>query len=254
MQELDPHRYARQLALPGFGEAAQARLMGSSVLLVGLGGLGSPVAGYLAAAGVGQLAINDFDTVHQSNLHRQTLYDEGDIGARKAIAAARRLERLNSATQLRIIDERLDLAGLTVLAGKADLVLDCTDNFSSRRGINAACVHQGKPLVSGAAAGMDGHVAVFPCDRAGPCYQCFVEDVGDNFGDCEGNGILGPVTGVVGSLMAVEAIKVLTGFGNALAGRVAIYDGLNAEWKTLRLRRKPDCAECGGESKERNVD
>lgn len=241
----DADRYARQLALRGFGMSGQAKLSQSRVLLVGAGGLGSPAAAYLAAAGIGHIIVNDCDAVHISNLHRQTLYDESNIGARKTQAAEATLKRFNEAAQIRTIDERLAPEALTNLIGESDIVLDCTDNFASRQRINLGCVYHSRTLVSGAAAGMDGQVSVFACDRSGPCYQCFLDTVGDNLGDCEGTGILGPVAGVIGSLMAVEAIKSLTGYGKTLDGRLVIYDALNAEWKTLGLRRNPRCIACG---------
>ncbi len=241
----DTERYARQLALRDFGKPRQQSLLRSRVLLVGAGGLGSPAATYLAAAGIGHLVINDCDSVHLSNLHRQTLYDDSDIGARKARAAETRLRQVNSAVQVRSVDERLDSDALAELIGEADIVLDCTDNFATRQRINAGCIYHAKTLVSGAAAGMDGQVSVFACDRSGPCYQCFLDTVGDDLGDCEGAGILGPVTGIIGSLMAIEAIKSLTGYGKALAGRLVVYDALNAEWKTLALGRNPRCITCG---------
>ena len=246
----DASRYARQLALPGFGNAAQEKLAKSRVLVVGLGGLGSPAANYLAAAGLGHLTVNDFDIVQQSNLHRQTLYDETRVGERKTEAAADRLRLVSHNTRLQVVDARLDEQDMATLVSEVDLVLDCTDNFASREGINAACVRHSKTLVSGAAAGMDGQVSVFPCDGQGPCYQCYLDGIGDNLGDCQGNGILGPVAGVIGSMMAIEGIKVLVPLGNSLAGRVAIFDGLNGEWRTLKLQRNPACSTCGHRSAE----
>ncbi len=241
----DLSRFSRQLALRGFGAAAQEKLSKSRVLLVGLGGLGSPAAAYLAAAGVGQLIINDFDTVHLSNLHRQILYVDKDLGARKINAAGARLKAINPVLRLTLVDQRLDRETLADFVDSADLVLDGTDNFASREGINAACVRHGRTLVSGAASGMDGQVGVFSCDGDAPCYQCFLDGIGEHLGDCESQGILGPVTGVIGSLMAVEAIKLLTGLGEALSGRVIIYDGLNGAIKTLKLQRNPSCPACG---------
>lgn len=243
----ETNRYARHLALPGFDQAAQDKLANSSVLLVGLGGLGSPAAAYLAAAGVGHLLINDFDTVHESNLHRQLLYENKDVGERKIAAAARKIKKLNPQCHLTSIDERLPPEKLAEFVDKASVVLDATDNFASRKGINDACIRHKKILISGAAAGMDGQISVFSCDSDGPCYQCFLDGIGDNLGDCEGDGVLGPVTGVVGTLMALEAIKLVTGLGQPLLGQVMIFDGLNSAWKLLKLERNSDCAACGAD-------
>lgn len=243
----ESYRYARHLTLPGFDQAAQDTLSDASVLLVGLGGLGSPAAAYLAAAGIGHLLINDFDTVHESNLHRQLLYESTDVGKRKIAAAASRIKKLNPQCHLTSIDERLPPEKLAEFAAPVSVVLDATDNFASRKGINDACIRHKKTLISGAAVGMDGQVAVFNCDGVGPCYQCFLNGIGDNLGDCEGDGVLGPITGVVGTLMALEAIKLITGLGKPLLGKVMIFDGLNSAWKTLKLERNLDCTACGSE-------
>lgn len=237
-------RYARHLALPGFDPAAQAKLRDANVMLVGLGGLGSPAATYLAGAGVGHLIINDFDSVHESNLHRQILYTERDVGQRKPEKAAERISLINSETRLTVLDGRLNEEKLLAHVQAANLVLDGTDNFASRQSINDACVARDRPLVSGAVAATDGQIAIFPCDRAGPCYQCFLDNVHDNLADCEGTGILGPITGVIGSMMALEAIKLITGLGEPLCGRLLLFDGLNAEWKHLRVVRNFNCATC----------
>jgi len=186
--------------------------------------------------------------VHESNLHRQFLYTERDIGQRKVARAGDRLEQSNSETQLTLCDERMNEEALLAHVKVANVVLDGTDNFASRQLINAACVANHCALVSGAAAGTDGQIAVYPCDRAGPCYQCFLDNVGDNLGDCEGAGILGPITGIIGTLMALEAIKLITGLGKPLLARVMIFDGLNSDWKTLKLERNLDCDACGSDS------
>lgn len=241
-------RYARHLALPGFDQAAQEKLLDATVMLIGLGGLGSPAAAYLAGAGVGHLILNDFDSVHESNLHRQILYAERDIGQRKVAQAADRISQINSETQLTLRDERLNEEELSAHVKVANVVLDATDNFASRKGINDACIRHKKRLVSGAAAGMDGQISVFSCDGDGSCYQCFLDGVGDNLGDCDGDGVLGPVTGVIGTLMALEAIKLITGLGKPLLNRVMIFDGLNSVWKTLKLERNVKCAACGPDS------
>lgn len=238
-------RYARQLALRGFSDAEQKRLDAASVLLVGLGGLGCPAAQYLAGAGIGRLILNDFDTVRVSNLHRQTLYGDALVGERKLSAAAQRLAEINPEVAITVVDQRLDDPGLTEQVRDADLVLDATDNFATRMRINAACVAHQTALVSGAAAGLDGQVGVYPCDKTGPCYQCFAGDAVDELGDCEAEGILGPVTGVIGSLMAQEAIKLLAGFGRPLHGQLLVYDGARSVTRLLRIERQADCAACG---------
>lgn len=237
-------RYARQLALRGFTDAEQKRLDAATVLLVGLGGLGCPAAQYLAGAGVGRLVLNDFDTVRISNLHRQTLYGDALVGERKLSAAAQRLGEINPEVSITVVDQRLDDPGLNEQVRDADLVLDATDNFATRIRINAACVMHATPLVSGAAAGLDGQVGVYPCDRTGPCYQCFAGDADDELGDCEAEGILGPVTGVIGSMMALEAIKLITRIGRALTGQLLHFDGRIAEWRTLRIGRSANCPTC----------
>lgn len=238
------HRYARQLAIKGFGQTRQEQLNGARILLVGLGGLGCPAATYLASAGAGHLYLNDFDTVKESNLHRQTLYSDTDVGKRKTAVAAARLQALNPEARITTIDERLDAAALDAQVAEVDVVLDGTDNFATREAINAACLAHGRPLISGAAIGLDGQIGVYPCDREGPCYQCFLAGIGDNLGDCEGQGILGPITGVIGSLMALEAIKIVTNLGLPLAGRMLLFDGGNAEWKALVVKRRDGCQAC----------
>lgn len=244
---MDALRYSRQIALPQWGEAGQARLAAAQVLLVGLGGLGSPAALYLAAAGVGRIVLNDFDTVDRSNLARQILYVTADDGRRKSDAATEALSRLNPDVQVHALDRRLDAAGLRAEAAAADVVLDGSDNFATRFAVNGACVATGTPLVSGAAVRGEGQLAVFTPGRDdSPCYRCLYDEGGEDVGDCRGHGVFSPLVGVIGSLMAVEALKLLLGAGLPAAGRVCVYDALAGEFRHVRLARDPHCPACSG--------
>lgn len=238
-------RYSRHLALPDFGIAAQAKLAGSAVLLIGLGGLGSPAALYLAAAGVGRLLLNDFDAVDLSNLQRQILYGNAEVGQPKTGAAAARLAAVNPACKLECLDDRLDTAGLAQVLQRVDVVLDGSDNFGTRFAVNAAAMAAGKPLVSGAALRYEGQLAVFdPRDTASACYACLYEEVGEELENCRQNGVLAPLTGVIGALMAVETLKVLTGTGRPLTGRLLRYDAFSGEIRYTAFARDPACPVC----------
>src|SRR6185312_6300876 len=238
-------RYSRHLALPDFGAAAQQRLAQASVLVVGLGGLGSPAALYLASAGVGRLLLNDFDRVDLSNLQRQLLYRGTDVGKPKTAIAAGALAALNPACVLEQLDGRLDPAALADAINRCDLVLDGSDNFGTRFAVNQACIAARKPLVSGAALRYAGQLSVFdPRDAASPCYACLYPEGGEELEDCRQNGVLAPLTGVIGSLMAVEALKLLTGVGAPLVGRLLRYAALSGEMRHTRLKRDPACPVC----------
>jgi len=238
-------RYSRQIALPQFGEAGQQRIADGRVLIVGLGGLGSPAALYLAAGGVGRLVLNDFDRVDASNLPRQVLYREDDLDRPKAAAAAARLKAVNPDLQLEVLDQRLDDSALAAAASDCDVVLDCSDNFTTRSQINRACIVSGRPLVSGAAIRLEGQVAVFRHDLPGqPCYNCLYPEEDELLENCAGQGILGPVAGTIGSLMATETIKRLCDLPSELVGKVWLYDGLAGHSRSLRLRRRRNCAAC----------
>jgi len=238
-------RYSRQLALPPIGDAGQPTLAEARVLIVGLGGLGSPVSLYLAAAGVGTLVLNDFDQVDESNLPRQILFRDDDIGARKAEAAAARLRSVNPGAQLEVLDQRLNDEELTAAARDCDVVLDCSDNFATRSQINRACILSAKPLVSGAAIRLEGQVALFRHDLSGqPCYNCLYPEEDELLENCAGQGILGPVAGTIGSLMATETIKRICELPSELAGKVWLYDGLAGHSRSLRLRRRHNCEAC----------
>jgi molybdopterin-synthase adenylyltransferase len=239
-------RYARQVALPDVGEAGQARLRAASVLLVGLGGLGCPAAQFLATSGVGRLVLNDFDHVDESNLPRQILYAPADVGRPKVEAAKERLLALNPGVDVTCLAERLDVAALDAAVRSVDLVLDGSDNFATRFAVNRACVASAKPLVSGAAVRLEGQIAVFP-NRAGePCYSCLYDDEDEWLGDCQGNGVLAPVPGVIGTMMAMEALKLVLGWESALANRLLLWDAKRGEWQRVALRQDPACEVCRG--------
>jgi molybdopterin/thiamine biosynthesis adenylyltransferase len=235
-------RYARHLVLREIGGPGQQRLKAARVLIVGAGGLGAPAALYLAAAGVGEIAIVDPDTVALSNLQRQVLYATGDEGAPKVTRAAERLAALNPNVRIAPIDETLDEANARALIAGRDLVLDGTDSFATRFAVNAACVAEGAPLVSGAIGRWTGQIGVF---EGRPCYQCLVPEIPPDAETCSAVGVVGALAGVIGSMMALEAIKLLTGAGEPLTGRLLIYDALAAEVRTVRVGADPECPVCG---------
>jgi len=239
-------RYSRQIMLPQVDIAGQERLLAARALIIGAGGLGSPAAMYLAAAGVGHLVIADHDSVELSNLQRQLLHHDKDIGRNKVASAQETLTTINPDIQVSTIAQTLqgDALGDAVL--QADVVLDCSDNFATRFAVNRACVTHRTPLVSGAAIRMEGQVSVFD-SRIGnsPCYHCLYKEGEEDDQTCSGNGVLSPIVGIIGSLQALEALKVILSIGETLAGRLVIFDGLTHEWRTLSLRADPDCAVCG---------
>jgi adenylyltransferase/sulfurtransferase len=241
----DVDRYARHLALAQIGEAGQSRIRSGRALVVGLGGLGCPAALYLAASGVGELWLNDFDRVDRTNLQRQILYREADVGLRKTAAAKAALAALNGDVRLHEIDRRLDPEALREAVRRVDVVLDGSDNFATRFAVNEACRRERTALVSGAAIRLEGQLAVFRHDRdSGPCYRCLYGEGDETLENCAGNGVLAPLVGTIGSLMAVEALKVLVGRGDASLGRLLVLDALTLEWRTLSLPRDPACPVC----------
>jgi molybdopterin/thiamine biosynthesis adenylyltransferase len=236
-------RYARHLVLREVGGPGQQRLKNASVLIVGAGGLGSPAALYLAAAGVGTVMLADPDLVDRSNLQRQILYSETDVGRPKADAAADRLAALNPHIFVAGYEGAFDDASADELVAGVDLVLDGTDDFGTRLCVNAACVRHGKTLVSGAIGRWTGQIGVF---AGRPCYQCLVPEIPPDAETCVAVGVVGALAGVVGSMMALEAVKLITGAGEPLTGRLMIYDGLAGEARTVRVGRDPACPICGG--------
>ena len=241
-------RYSRQIMLPDFDIEGQQRLLDARVLVVGLGGLGCPVALYLAAAGVGELWLADFDTVDLSNLQRQVAHGTADIGRSKVASAADAIAALNPDTRIRCIDEKLEGRALAEAVAGVDLVVDACDNFATRFALNRACVEQRRPLVSGAAIRAEGQVICFDArDGDSPCYRCLYSD-GEDGGNpsCAENGVLAPLVGVIGSLQALETLKLLAGYGSAAVGRLSIFDAKTMEWRQLRVKRDPSCPVCGG--------
>jgi adenylyltransferase/sulfurtransferase len=241
----DPERYARHLALADVGADGQARIAAATILIVGLGGLGCPAAQYLAGAGVGRLILNDFDRVDRSNLPRQILFGDADIGELKVTAAARALARLNPAVAIETLPQRLDDAELAAAVARADSVLDCTDNFATRLALNRAAVAAGRPLVSGAALRFEGQIAVFENRPGDPCYRCVYSEDDELLGDCAGNGVLAPVPGVIGCLMAVAALGLAVTGHSAQNGRLSLWDAVCGSWQTIALARDPACPVCG---------
>jgi len=239
-------RYSRQIMLPQIDIEGQQKLLDANVLIVGAGGLGSPAALYLAAAGVGTLTIYDNDTVDLSNLQRQITHHTPDIGTDKVISTRQTLNQLNPEVKIKAIKQRLEGDQLNYEVMQADVVLDCSDNFTTRFAINSACVKQQTPLVSGAAIRFEGQVAVFtPGKNDSPCYNCLYHSDGEELQNCATNGVIAPLTGIIGSIQALEAMKLIMNIGEALTGRLLLLDGLTMEWNTMKLRKNPDCPTCG---------
>jgi len=237
-------RYARQIRLEQVQEAGQQKLLESRVLIVGLGGLGSPAAMYLAASGIGTLVLSDFDRVEPSNLQRQIIHHESDIGELKASSAKRSLHEINAACEVIALDWELDTGELTREIGAADLVLDCTDNFATRFRLNRLAVAAGTPLVTGAAIRLEGQIMTSLAD-GGPCYQCVYPQQLENEESCAMEGVLAPLVGVIGSLQALQAVRILTGHREQLRGVLLLFDAASMEWQRIRVPARPDCPVCG---------
>jgi len=237
-------RYSRQIMLPAFGIEGQQRLLAARVLIVGLGGLGSPVAMYLAAAGVGTLVVADFDQVDLTNLQRQILHTTDRIGMPKVDSARQTLAAINPGVRIEGFAGQVDDESLPALVAGADLVVDGCDNFATRFAVNRACVRGGVPLVSGAAIRSEGQVAVFPSRPGGPCYRCLYSAAGELDETCAANGVLGPIVGIVGSIQAVEVIKLLTGVGKPLLGRLLLIDAMTMAFRSVRIGPDPRCPVC----------
>jgi molybdopterin/thiamine biosynthesis adenylyltransferase len=240
--EVEVERYARHLVLREVGGPGQQKLKAARVLVVGAGGLGAPAALYLAAAGVGTIGLVDADTVSLSNLQRQVLYAAADVGRPKVEAAIEHLRALNPHTSVETHPVWLDRSNAKAVVSGYDLVLDGTDDFATRFAVSDACVVQGKVLVSGALGRWTGQVGVFPGQ---PCYRCLVPEIPPDAETCALVGVVGALAGVIGSMMALEAVKYITGAGEPLSGRLLIYDALAGDARTVRIGRDPQCPTCG---------
>ena len=237
-------RDARHLALPQVGADGQQRISEGKVLLIGVGGIGCAAAAYLASSGVGHLAVCDFDTVDATNLGRQVLYAQGHIGELKAEVAASRLRKINPSIEVTAISERLTGVALAEAVAAADVVLDGCDNFPTRFQVNAACVGESRRLVSGSAIRFEGQLAVFGPDYSeSPCFECLYVEADESLGNCAGNGVLAPVPGVIGTMMAVEALKYLAGIGSP-APLLRLYDAIASEFRRLGISKRRDCPVC----------
>ena len=239
-------RYSRQIMLPQMDVAGQQKLIDATVLIVGMGGLGCPAAMYLAAAGVGHLIIADDDLVELTNLQRQVAYSQSMIGEPKVVSAQQTLLGLNPDLKITALQKRLEGFELSEVVGQADLIVDACDNFTTRFAINSACIEHGKPLVSGAAIRMEGQVTVFDSrNPTSPCYQCLYSQGDDENASCSENGVMAPLVGIIGAVQAMEAIKLLTGIGESLTGRLLLLDASTLQWREMRLPRDSSCGACG---------
>jgi len=241
-------RYSRQIMLPQVDIEGQERLLAAKILIVGAGGLGSPAALYLAAAGVGSLVVYDDDEVDLSNLQRQITHYTDDIGTDKVISTQETLNKINPEIKIRAVKQRLEGSVLAQEVEAVDVVLDCSDNFSTRFAINTACVQYKTALVSGAAIRFDGQVSVFNATENAPCYNCLYGETGEELQNCALNGVISPLTGIIGSIQALEAMKLVMGIGEALSGRLLLLDGLTMQWNEMKLRKNIACPTCSAKS------
>lgn len=239
-------RYSRQIMLPSVGIEGQEKLLNARVLIMGMGGLGSPIAMYLATAGIGHLVVCDFDEVDLSNLQRQIIHSsEQRIGINKAESAKETLQQLNPEIQITALTTQLDQASLYDQVQQADVIIDGTDNFKSRFLLNEVCFKAQTPLVSGAAIRMEGQVIVFANQGKGPCYHClYKDDANDTATTCSENGVLAPIVGIIGSIQAVEAMKIILSIGTTLESRLLLLDAYTMDWRTLKLPLDPQCPIC----------
>ena len=240
-------RYSRHILLDDLGIEGQTRICNSHAVIIGAGGLGSPAAFYLAAAGVGKITLVDHDTVDFTNLQRQILHTQARVGQPKVLSGQQTLAAINPDIEIVPLQTRLEGEALSALVASADIVLDCSDNFQTRHAINRACVSHRKPLVSGAAVRFDGQISVYDLSTAtGPCYHCLFPE-GEEVEEvrCAIMGVFAPLTGIIGTMQAAEALKVLAGIGEPLRGRLLLLDGLSMTWRSIRVPKDPACLVCG---------
>ena len=240
-------RYNRQILMPEFDIAGQEALLSSRILIVGLGGLGCPAALYLAAAGVGEIHLADGDAVELSNLQRQVAHGDADIGRNKAVSVAQSIALLNREVKTVVVEQRLEESAMQARVSAVDLVLDATDNYPARFALNRACLAAGVPLVSAAAVRAEGQLAVYDPRHGGPCYRCVYPLEGDATAlSCSESGVLAPVVGVLGTLQAMEALKVLSGYGSTLCGSLLLVDLRDMQFQRLAVTPRPGCPDCSG--------
>ena len=239
-------RFSRQILMPRFDIAGQQALKSARVVIVGSGGLGCPVALYLGAAGVGHITLVDDDVIELANLQRQIAFETAQIGESKAETLAARVRSINPAVSISVVNRRLELNDFAREVGEASLALDCSDNFSTRFALNRACVASGVPLVSGAAIRGEGQLSVYDSRNAeSPCYHCLYPEQGNEDLTCSEAGVIAPLVGMIGSAQAMEAIKVISGVGRPLVGRLLILDAWEMQWREMKLNKDPDCPVCG---------
>lgn len=237
-------KYSRQIMLPKIDIDGQTKLLESHVLIIGLGGLGSPVAMYLAAAGVGKMTLVDDDKVDLTNLQRQIIHGVDSVDLDKVVSASKSINALAPDCQLSLINNRLSEKELSKLVEDVDLVVDCCDNFETRFMLNRVCFAKKTPLISGAAIRWEGQISTFTMQEETPCYRCVYEDDVHNDQTCSQNGVVAPLVGIIGSMQAMEAIKVITGAGELISGKLMLFDGLGMDWRTIKFKRRSGCPVC----------
>jgi len=247
MKSIEVERYSRQLVLPQIGKAGQQKLQSARVLIVGMGGLGCPAAQYLAASGVGHLGLVDDDVVQMSNLHRQILYGEADLGLKKVVIAEHRLLHLNPEARIETFAEKFTPQSAARLAAAYDMLLDCTDNFAARDAINAFCVAAKKPNVFASLYRFEGMLTVFDAAAGAGCYRCLYGESPEAIQNCAEAGVIGVLPGIMGAMQALEAIKLITGAGEVLSRHTLVYDGLTATARKFLREKKANCAICGAD-------
>jgi adenylyltransferase/sulfurtransferase len=238
-------RYARHIRLPQIGESGQQAILDASALIVGVGGLGSPAAMYLAAAGIGKLVLSDFDIVEISNLQRQIIHNQGSVGDNKVDSGRQTLAALNPDCEVEVIGYQLEGDELRQVINSVDIVLDCSDNYPTRFEVNRCCVETATPLVTGASIRLEGQILNYQPAADSACYQCLYTEAYGNEESCELEGILGPVVGVIGTLQALQTLLLLAGQGEAMVNRLLLFDALSMEWQGVTLPKNPKCPACG---------
>ncbi len=245
MNKNDLLKYSRQIILTEVGIEGQEKLSKSHAIILGLGGLGSPVSLYLVASGLGEITLVDDDKIEISNLQRQVLYAEADIGKHKTIAAKEKLKQINPECKINLFNERFQGNNLKEQIKASDIVIDCSDNFSTRFSLNSLCKNYKKPLISGAAMQWSGQISSFTYEEDSACYRCIFDRQGEEEVTCSNNGIISPLVGIVGSMQALETIKILCGIKSTLKNKLLIFNGLYSQWKIIDIRPDPKCSVCG---------